>query len=370
MTIDEAEKRVEYFISQNQDLLTCSEEVKAYYSKKINEFLFSAPILNTGDINNLIEQYITSEITEKYRSTTKRAINDFISYLQQNNFNPLTINADVLKSYIINQYNDGKTQSLMRVNFSRLNKFYKYLETKSFIQRQANPFYDISFSEIEYTKKSTIPTEEEILTILDSLPLEIKPYFAILAVKGYSYSDFDKVSFSSAYLKATETGGKEIRVTYTFTDDDLWDYLKDETKEKNNNIIYCDDIFRNKAYYEYISSPKWYTETLNQFWIDKIGDLTIETKKILFGEPTLYFLNNAINIHAYERKVQRTIDALYKQGKLSNPYRLKDVQLYTVKQLAEQTGDLARIQAFLGFTTPNATRRFLMNNGITLERSK
>lgn len=370
MTIDEAEKRIEYFISQNQDLLTCSEEVKAYYSKKINEFLFSAPKLNLEDIYNLIEQYITSEISETYRSTTKKAINDFVSYLQQNNFNPLTINSDVLKSYIIAQYNGGKTQSLMRVNFSRLNKFYKYLETKSFIQRQANPFYDISFSEIEYTRKRTIPTEEEILTILDSLPLEIKPYFAILAVKGYSYSDFDKVSFSSAYLKATETGGKEIRVTYTFTEDDLWDYLKDETKEKNNNIIYCDDIFRNKAYYEYISSPKWYTDTLNQFWIDKIGDLTIETKKVLFGEPTLYFLNNAINIHAYERKVQRTIDALYKQGKLSNPFRLKDVQLYTVKQLAEQTGDLARIQAFLGFTTPNATRRFLMNNGITLERSK
>ena len=370
MTIDEAEKRVEYFISQNQDLLTCSEEVKAYYSKKINEFLFSAPILNTGDINNLIEQYITSEITEKYRSTTKRAINDFISYLQQNNFNPLTINADVLKSYIIKQYNDGKTQSLMRVNFSRLNKFYKYLETKSFIQRQANPFYDISFSEIEYTKKSTIPMEEEILTILDSLPLEIKPYFAILAVKGYSYSDFDKISFSSAHLKATETGGEEIRVTYTFTEDDLWDYLKDETKEKNNNIIYCDDIFHNKAYYEYISSPKWYTKTLNRLWMDEIEGVEWETEIGMVGNSDFYFLNNAINIHAYERKVQRTIDALYKQGKLSNPYRLKDVQLYTVKQLAEQTGDLARIQAFLGFTTPNATRRFLMNNGITLERSK
>ena len=80
MTIDEAEKRIEYFISQNQDLLTCSEEVKAYYSKKINEFLFSVPKLNLEDIYNLIEQYITSEISETYRSTTKKAINDCILF--------------------------------------------------------------------------------------------------------------------------------------------------------------------------------------------------------------------------------------------------------------------------------------------------
>ena len=37
MTIDEAEKRVEYFISQNQDLLTCSEEVKAYYRERMQQ---------------------------------------------------------------------------------------------------------------------------------------------------------------------------------------------------------------------------------------------------------------------------------------------------------------------------------------------
>ncbi len=370
MTIDETEKRVQYFISQNQDLLFCSEEVKAYYSKRINEILCSAPLKQREDFITLIQNYVTENISENYRTVTNKAINDFYSYLIEKKLEPLNIKSDVLKAYIKNQYDSGKSQNIMRVNFSRLNKFYQYLESRDYICHELNPFNSVSFSDINYNKKCIIPSEEEILKILDSLPLDEKTYFAIFVIKGYSYADFYDLSFNSAHLKAIETDSEKIRVIYTFTQADLWDYLREETAEKNARIIESDDIFSNKVYYEYISTPEWYRKILNKFWTENIEGQFYQTDEGEFEKGVLYYLNEDINIRAYERKVQRKMEALYKNGELSYPYKLKDIHLYTVKKLAEQTGDLTRIQSFLKFSTPNATRRFLQNNGIKFEEKK
>ncbi len=356
MTNKEIDEIAAEILNKYKILRSLDIKKKNYFLSKLNALLLNDFSDDEKSIDKIVSRYLDNEIADKYKAATASAINDFISFLSEKKCHPYKVNEGIVKSYIKNEYGSGKTQSFVRVRFSRLNKFYKYLADQKYILADNNPFTSIILSEIEYHKEFSIPDDNEIQIILNALPLEIKTYLAIVIVKQYSERDFYDLSFNTTLLVSKETDGKQITVTYCWTENDLWNFNIENPK----NIIYSNDtLFSKKNYSEYVSNPKWYNDILNDFYDNYFKDLNIT---YVIG----YYKYNQINLKAYDKRIVKEIKQLYEKGQLSNCFKLKDLRLYRIKSLYEETHDLAKIQKLLGHSTPNVTRRFLQNSGITI----
>jgi len=356
MTNKEIDEIAAEILNKYKILRSLDIKKKNYFLSKLNAFLLNNFSDDEKSIDKIVSRYLDNEIADKYKAATASAINDFISFLSEKKCHPYKVNEGIVKSYIKNEYGSGKTQSFVRVRFSRLNKFYKYLADQKYILAENNPFPSIVLSEIEYHKEFSIPDDNEIQIILNALPLELRTYLAIAIVKQYSERDFYDLSFKTTLLVSKETDGKQITVTYCWTDNDLWNFNIENPK----NIIYSNDIlFSKKNYSEYVSNPKWYNDILNDFYDNYFKDLN---RTNVAG----YYKYNQINLKAYDKRIVKEIKQLYEKGQLSNCFKLKDLRLYRIKSLYEETHDLAKIQKLLGHSTPNVTRRFLQNSGITI----
>ena len=356
MTNKEIDDIAAEILNKYEILSSLDIKKKNYFLSKLNALLLNDFSDDEKSIEKIITKYLANEIADEYKSATASAINDFISFLSEKKCHPYKVNEGIVKSYIKNEYESGKTQSFVRVKFSRLNQFYKYLTDQKYILAENNPFPSVVLSKIEYHKEFNIPDDKEIQIILNALPLELRTYLAIAIVKQYSEKDFYDLSFNTTLLVSKETDGKQITVTYCWTDNDLWNFNIENPK----NIIYSNDIlFSKKNYSEYVSNPKWYNDILNDFYDNYFKDLNITN---VAG----YYKYNQINLKAYDKRIVKEIKQLYEKGQLSNCFKLKDLRLYRIKSLYEESHDLAKIQKLLGHSTPNVTRRFLQNSGITI----
>ena len=364
MTNKEIDEIAAEILNKYKILRSLDIKKKNYFLSKLNALLLNDFSDDEKSIDKIVSRYLDNEIADKYKAATASAINDFISFLSEKKCHPYKVNEGIVKSYIKNEYGSGKTQSFVRVRFSRLNKFYKYLADQKYILAENNPFPSIVLSEIEYHKEFSIPDDNEIQIILNALPLELRTYLAIAIVKQYSERDFYDLSFKTTLLVSKETDGKQITVTYCWTDNDLWNFNIENPK----NIIYSNDIlFSKKNYSEYVSNPKWYNDILNEFYNKYIEGNYFDTEDGTRIEySNFYYLNNQINLKAYDKRIIKEIRKLYEQKQLSHCFKLKELRLYTIKTMYEQTHDLAKIQKLLGHSTPNVTRRFLQNSGITI----
>lgn len=363
MTNKEIDDIAAEILNKYEILRSLDIKKKNYFLSKLNALLLNDFSDDEKSIEKIITKYLANEIADEYKSATANAINDFISFLSEKKCHPYKVNEGIVKSYIKNEYESGKTQSFVRVKFSRLNQFYKYLTDQKYILAENNPFPSVVLSKIEYHKEFNIPDDKEIQIILNALPLEIKTYLAIVIVKQYSESDFYELNFNSTLLIAKETGGKEITVTYCWTDDDLWDFKIENT----DNIISSNDPIQMRNYSEYISNPKWYNDILNEFYDKYIEGNYFDTEegtRIEYSQ--FYYRNNQINLKAYDKRILKEIKKLYEKNQISYCFKLKDLRLYRIKTLYEETHSLAKIQKLLGHSTPNVTRRFLQNSGITI----
>lgn len=356
MTNKEIDEIAAEILDKYESLRSLDVRKKNYFLLKLNALLLKDSSVDERSIDKVIAKYLDNEIAGKYKAATESVIKDFMSFLSEKKYHPYKVNEELINSYIKKEYESGKTQSFVRVKFSRLNQFYKYLADQKYILAENNPFPSIVLSEIEYHKEFNIPDEKEVQILLNALPLELRTYLAIAIVKQYSERDFYDLSFNSTLLEAKETDGKQITVTYCWTDNDLWDFNIENPK----NIIYSNDIlFSKKNYSEYVSNPKWYNDILNDFYDNYFKDLNITN---VAG----YYKYNQINLKAYDKRIVKEIKQLYEKGQLSHCFKLKELRLYTIKTMYEQTHDLAKIQKLLGHSTPNVTRRFLQNSGITI----
>lgn len=363
MTNKEIDEIAAEILNKYKILRSLDIKKKNYFLSKLNALLLNDFTNDEKSIDKIIAKYLGNEIADEYKSATASAINDFISFLSEKKCHPYKVNEEIIKLYIKNEYENGKTQSFVRVKYSRLNQFYKYLADQKYILAENNPFTSIVLSEVEYHKEFNIPDDKEIQIILNALPLEIKTYLAIVIVKQYSESDFYDLNFNSTSLVAKETGGKKINVTYCWTNDDLWDF----NIENKDNCIDSNDIFSMKNYSEFISTPKWYNEILNEFYDNYVEGKYFETEggtRIEYSQ--FYYSNNHINLKAYDKRILKEIKKLYEKKQISFCFKLKDLRLYRIKTLYEETHSLAKIQKLLGHSTPNVTRRFLQNSGITI----
>ena len=352
------------FIKEHNDLLSLPLEKKVYFIENLKSALIKNE--NSNSINKIKEEYI-NKLKPEYQNAANHVLQEFLQYLSDKVRPPLQVTENDIKNFIKNDYKNGKTNSFVRVRFSRVNQFYKYLEEEKYILHEQNPFNKVKLSDVEYKTaiQNNLPTEKDILVIIDSLSLELKVFLALIAVKGYSLNDFYDVSFNSTSLELIKEK-KYITVTYSYTQKDIWKNIPEEDNIDFHNII-SNDFFQPKNYYEYLSTPKWYNDILNQFWNEYLKDNYFydeDEGAHCIGE--LYYLNEQINLEACEREVLKTVNQLYKNGKIPYPYKMKDFRIYSVCTLYNQTHDLARVQKFLGHTNPNTTRRYLQNIGIKL----
>lgn len=363
MTNKEIDDIAAEILDKYESLRSLDVRKKNYFLLKLNALLLRDSSFDEKSIDKVIAKYLDNEIADKYKAATESVIKDFISFLSEKKCHPYKVNEEIINSYIKKEYKSGKTQGFVRVKFSRLNQFYKYLADQKYILAENNPFPSIVLSEIEYHKEFNIPDEKEVQIILNALPLELRTYLAIAIVKQYSESDFYYLSFNSTLLEAKETEGKQISVTYCWTNNDLWDF----DIENPENCIFSNDIFPMKNYSEYISNPKWYNDILNEFWDKYIEGNYFEVEdgpRIEYSN--LFYINNQINLKAYDKRILKEIKKLYEKKQISYCFKLKDLRLYRIKTLYEETHNLAKIQKLLGHSTPNVTRRFLQNSGITI----
>ena len=364
MTNSELDKLIDSIYQSFPDIQTLDLQQKKYFLNKLSLKLSKKekPIYTIPD--NLVSLYVTENIPSEYQKVTRSALNDITSYLKSVNTSPIKANENDIKGFLKNQYETGKSQSAVRVKFSRIKKFYQYLETNNYILHENNPFNFVNVSDVEYKHQTIIPTEEDIHTILNSLDINLKVFFAIILVKGFQKDAFDGLSFMHSLLETAETGGR-IPVTYCFVDEFLWDF----ERNRNDEILYSDDFFQVQNFYEYISSPKWYIDLLNDFW-NKVLRFQISDFEEGPAPGELYYLNNGINIDQYEKELLKVIKKLFKQGKISFSYRMKDFYLYAIINLYNRTHNLKWVQKRLGHTNPNTTRRYLQNAGIKIENEK
>lgn len=364
MNNKEIQNLITSFIKEHNELLSLPPEKKVYFIENLKSALIKNE--DSSSINKIKEEYI-NKLKPEYQNASNHVLQEFLQYLSDKVRPPLQVTENDIKNFIKNDYKNGKTKSFVRVRFSRVNQFYKYLEEEKYILHEQNPFNKVKLSDVEYKTaiQNNLPTEKDILVIIDSLSLELKVFLALIAVKGYSLNDFYDVSFNSTSLELIKEN-KYITVTYSYTQKDIWENVPKEDNIDFHNII-SNDFFQPKNYYEYLSTPKWYNDILNQFWNEFIKDHYFFDKD--WGKCSinqLYYRTEQINLEACEREVLKTVNQLYKNGKIPYPYKMKDFRIYSVCTLYNQTHDLARVQKFLGHTNPNTTRRYLQNIGIKL----
>lgn len=358
------DKLIEKIFNDFPELSSIDVKQKNYFFEKLNERFDYKKENKSLSVKQIINDYVNNKVKTEYKDATEIVLFYFHNYLQKQNCNLLEINEEIVQNFIKEEYESGKKQGSIRVRFSRINQFYKYLENEKFILQNNNPFNKIKLAEININQitKAIMPTEDEIIKILNNLSLEEKTFLAIVATKGYNTKEFYELSFNSTLLETKETKGR-ITVTYCWINDDLWNYESNRDKE----IIYSNDCFDNKKnFYEYISTPEWYNEILTDFWNEYIVDNKFESDgyEILYSE--LYYLNHHIDLGVYEKKINETIKKLYKEKELNYLYKIKDFRLYAIKNIYKNTKNIRLIQKLLNHSTSNTTRRFLQNAGIEL----
>ena len=358
------DKLIEKIFNDFPELSSIDVKQKNYFFEKLNERFDYKKENKSLSVDEIIKKYVKNKVKTEYQKPTEIVLLYFNNYLQKQNCNLLEINEEIVQKFIKEEYESGKKQGSIRVRFSRINQFYKYLESEKYILQNQNPFNKIKLAEINNNQitKAIMPTEDEIIKILNNLSLEEKTFLAIVATKGYNTKEFYELSFNSTLLETKETKGK-ITVTYCWINDDLWNYESNRDKE----IIYSNDCFdKNKNFYEYISTPEWYNEILTDFWNEYIGDNKFKSDgyEILYSE--LYYLNHHIDLGVYEKKINETIKKMYKEKELNYLYKIKDFRLYAIKNIYKNTKNIRLIQKLLNHSTSNTTRRFLQNAGIEL----
>lgn len=358
------DKLIEKIFNDFPELSSIDVKQKNYFFEKLNERFDYRKENKSLSVDEIIKNYVDDKVKTEYKDATKIVLCDFIKFLQEEKINFLEIKQESISKFIQKEYESGKKQGSIRVRFSRINQFYKYLESEKYILQNQNPFNKIKLAEINNNQitKAIMPTEDEIIKILNNLSLEEKTFLAIVATKGYNTKEFYELSFNSTLLETKETKGK-ITVTYCWINDDLWNYESNRDKE----IIYSNDGFaNNKNFYEYISTPEWYNEILTDFWNEYIGDNIFEGDGYEIHYAEFYYINHHIDLGVYEKKINETIKKMYKEKELNYLYKIKDFRLYAIKNIYKNTKNIRLIQKLLNHTTSNTTRRFLQNAGIEL----
>ena len=236
MNNKEIQNIITSFIQEHNELLSLPLERKTFFIEHLRSALIkNLPLLS---IEKIKEEYINS-LKPEYQSATNIALQDFLKYLSDNGCSPLQVTEKNVINFIKNEYKNGKTKNFVRVRFSRINQFYKHLEAEKYLSNESNPFNKVILSQVDYNSdiQNNLPTEKDILKILDSLSLELKVFLALIAVKGYSIKDFYDVSFNSTSLELPDENHESIMVTYSYTQKDLWENVPVNGKDETKNFI-------------------------------------------------------------------------------------------------------------------------------------
>ena len=333
--------------------------------------------VNRRPVKQLISEYI-EKLKEENRESTKMTIDSFLGYLagiyhQEEDFDDvsqfndcLNVTPETVENYISYLYfTYNFTQNSVRFEISKLNNFYKYLEEQKQLGINKNPFSNIKISKIDYSssKKEEIPSEQEIKTLIKNLPTQLAVIVAISAVKGYSLTDFYQLNFGYAeyFLPDHSLYG----AGFCYTMDDMWDNIPEEIDDRitlhDLDFPYSTFEGTSYGYYENLNYPKWYNETLINFWVEEI------CQKSEAPSRELYYTNNGINLHSLENAITKKVKELYKAGLLSKPYTLKSLRWYAISNIYSKTHSIEKLQKLLHHTSPNTTKRFLQNAGITIK---
>ena len=329
-------------------------------------------------LDTAIKKYLET-VNNQQKEAARQSIENFVdalSYIFQDPEMPVeksreelayTVEQWMVEKFISEMYfNRNWTQNAARFEISRLNSFYKFLEDNKQLGVNENPFRNIKISKIDYSasKKDDIPDEQEILTILRELPVNLAVIVAITAVRGYSLTDFYQLNFGYA---AYSLWDKSVYETgFCFKIDDIWDYEPENPDDRISQIetecpasyppvSYC------FGYYANLDCPAWYNKILVRFWREVICKN--------FEEPAageLYYTNQGINLHSYENLISKKIKELYTQKLISKQYTLKNFRWYAIANIYKETKSIEILQELLHHSSPNTTRRFLQNAGIEL----
>lgn len=347
-------------------LLTYDSEKIIEITNKFQHFLLDYnSVGNLPCQSDLLKEYLES-VSLEYKKETKKAISKFDKFCLQQNIPYFKVKEKDIVAFVKESYSNGMSQGIVRVLVSRIRKFYSFLYEKKLVI--PNPFDNVRLSEIDYKcgEQYLIPSDKEVQEIINSLPIEKAVILAVISVKGYSDSDFLLASFSYAEFENIDSKtlvdgvlhGNWIRSAYCYRPDENWN-----TEEPKGWIISEPDGAGFRGYYEYINSPKWYSDLMARFW-EKISLEYVENE--YYGIGDAYFLNNNVSFQSCKNMILKQIKKLYSEGKIKHPYGLKNFRYFAVLREYNKSHDLESIKKMLNHSTLNTTKRFLQNIGINV----
>lgn len=348
-------------------LLELSDTEKENFLITLKNVLFvKQKSLSTAELVSLF----LDSVKDIYKKVTESAINQFIEYCKKNSIDFLSITQKDITDFITGEYDAGKSFGSVRVEISRINQFYKFLKKENQLKVFENPFKNLELGKINYNSKTEtiFPTEDDIHTILYSLPRKQAVVFAITAEKGYNLTDIYDLSFGYTQYEIEKGSSTEyISAAFCYMREDVWSNTpkhEDSRIKVSDSEIPDTSYYGRAGYYESITHPAWYNDLLFDFWVNEIISEAPEYGAEGPGYGELYYSNHKINLHSIENAIVKKINALYKEKKISAPYTLKNFRWLAIRNIYEKTHDLKKIQTLLKHTTPNTTRRYLQNMGI------
>lgn len=307
-------------------------------------------------------------VKTEYRKPTAAALKNLGKYCYTSHLKVEELTERNITEFVHYLYSNGKTQSSVRVIFSRIKQYYDFLIQKSILTAVKNPCSSIVFSSITYSpkQKEIIPTWEDVHKIISELPVHIGIIVAISAVKGYSFSQLYELTITQSVL-TDKKNNKSIPVTYCWTNDDIWDIFPTPPNPAEENYE-TSDPFGYKNYYEYSLNPSWYTKLMNEFWNYITSNYQKYNNDMGIGD--FFFLNNEINLRSYENIILKTSKRLFEEGKISSPFSLKNIRHLAVIESYNKYHDIKKIQKLLKHTNLNTTRRYMQNIGIQISEKE